>query len=204
MVWALKLMTRAQVSSQAEGVSSARWNLKKKSSCEAGVRDAERTVRGKRCEFWSAKSWRRQVCRWSCAFQMRMIRCQVCDVEFRNWCWVRDLRRECVFFRNRIVTRIYGLQSESKVLPCTRCFWWKLPSGICGDYKMRIEYESLASVSHDVQLRDPDVLSVKCKVWALEEELWIVTWVNDAVANSMYDADRWPSLSPAQSTMTLC
>ena len=36
---------------------------------------------------------------------------------------------------------------------------------------MRIEYESLASVSHDVQLRDPDVLSVKCKVWALEEEL---------------------------------
>ena len=70
--------------------------------------------------------------------------------------------------------------------------------------KWNLEYESLASVSHDVQLRDPDVLSVKCKVWALEEELWIVTWVNDAVANFMYDADRWPSLGPAQSTMTEC
>ena len=69
---------------------------------------------------------------------------------------------------------------------------------------LNLEYERSAGVSIDVQLRDPDVLGVKCKVWALEEELIILTCVNDMVANSMYDADRWQSFGQAQSAMTLC
>ena len=42
------------------------------------------------------------------------------------------------FFRNRVATRLLIVHGEAKVLPCSRCFWSKLPSGICDNYKLTL------------------------------------------------------------------